>query len=210
MKAVYAIVLALVAILASASTASAQLRGGNYAGSPKCCRARKLNCVACAAGMSPKDFCESYPKRWVCRRRPGKPIAPKPIADAPQQPDADAPKPSQPKPIVLDENTDFESIPTPRLRNVCRRMGIGFRGPREALLGRIAKAIKYRTAKGMDPYKNPRANKGHSGYKKVGKGGRSVPDMKAICQKTGNDMALRILCGKQSYAGKSFPKYYLG
>merc|ERR1712072_930588 len=95
-------------------------------------------------------------------------------------------------------NTDFESIPTPRLRNVCRRMGIGFRGPREALLARIAQAIKYRTAKGMDP------------YKKVGKGGRTVPDMKAICQKTGNDMALRILCGKQSYAGKSFPKYYLG
>jgi len=170
---------------------------------PACCRAGSLKCLACAADMTPKEFCHEYPKHRVCNRGPTKPEAPKPTKPEAEKPDAQKP--------TLNENTDFSSFPTPRLRNVCRRMGLGVRGPRKALLARIATAIKIRVAKGQDPFKMPQRpqGRGHtSGYAKKPTGsGR--PDMYKICQKTGNDMALRILCGKQSYAGKRFPKYYM-
>merc|ERR1711964_158586 len=94
---------------------------------------------------------------------------------------------------------------TAKLRQLLKRMGLRFNGNRKALLARIAKAIKYRTEQGMDPFTNPKArpNNGkrpsHSYNKPKGKPGR--PDLKSICKRTGKDMALRILCGKQSYAG---------
>ena len=99
---------------------------------------------------------------------------------------------------------EYPTYTTAQLRQLLKRMGLRFNGNRKALLARIAKAIKYRTEQGMDPFTNPKSgNNGkrpsHSYNKPKGKPGR--PDLKSICKRTGKDMALRILCGKQSYAG---------
>merc|ERR1712072_433193 len=99
---------------------------------------------------------------------------------------------------------EYSTYTTAKLRQLLKRMGLRFNGNRKALLARIAKAIKYRTEQGMDPFTNPKSgNNGkrpsHSYNKPKGKPGR--PDLKSICKRTGKDMALRILCGKQSSAG---------
>jgi len=232
----------------------------------KCCRAKKLRCMACAAGMSPKEYCAEYPDRRVCAG--WKPATPKPTPEQPidvlpkednkkcgdrpawagacnrctciggqwactkmgcvgpetkpegapeleeaspeeeeeEEADADTTENAEP-----DHMTDFSKYPTPKLRQLLKRMGLRVQGNRKALLARIAQAIKRRTEKGLDPFKKPSGGgytkRPHSGYKPKGKG---RVDLKSICQKTGNDMALRILCGKQSYAGVTRPKYYQG
>merc|ERR1712093_27797 len=68
---------------------------------------------------------------------------------------------------------EYPTYTTAQLRQILKRMGLRFNGNRKRL--------------------------SHSYNKPKGKPGR--PDLKSICKRTGKDMALRILCGKQSYAG---------